>query len=382
MNRAVRSATHEAMGDGQGGITPDALNLYGRLSSGELGTIITGIMYVCQEGKPGRLALGIDRDELVPGLRELASTIRASGSRAIFQLVHAGPQTSRDYTGSVPLAPSSDRRDPVTRKWPEALPASRVPEIAAQFAQAARRAREAGADGVQVHAAHGYLLSSFLSPFWNTRQDEYGGSDEARYRPVGEVIKAVRDAVGNDFPVWAKMNVEEMTPEPGMTPERAAYYAKRMWEDGIECLEVSAGSSYWTPFVMARGEVPAKEIARTAPWPLRPLVARGLRRLPAPAFEEAYNLPGAKRIRQEVPDLPLAVVGGMRSRAAMEECLGAGATHLISLCRPLIREPHLIRRFHQGQAETSSCISCSRCFAAIVNEMPVACYADGLPRKD
>jgi 2,4-dienoyl-CoA reductase-like NADH-dependent reductase (Old Yellow Enzyme family) len=382
MNRAVRSATYEGMGDGQGGATSSVLDLYRRLSAGEVGTIITGFMYVSQEGKPTPLALGIDRDELVPGLRELSSTMRANGSRAIFQLVHAGAQTSQDYTGSVPVAPSSDRRNPVTRKKPDALPAGRIQEIVAQFGQAARRAQEAGADGIQLHAAHGYLLSSFLSPFWNTRQNEYGGAEEGRYRLVGEVIKTVREAVGRDFPVWAKMNVEEMTPEPGMTPELAASYAKRMWEDGIDCLEVSAGSSYWTPFVMTRGEVPAKEMARTAPWPLSPLVARGLRRLPAPTLEEAYNLPGARRIRQGVPDLPLAVVGGMRSRATMEECLSSGAADLVSLCRPLIREPSLIRRLREGRTEVASCISCSRCFAAVVNELPLACYVGGLPQKN
>ena len=380
-NRLVRSATCESMGDGHGGVTPSALHLYRRLAAGELGTIVTGYMYVSEEGKPTPLTLGIHRDDLVPGLAELASTIGANGSRALFQLAHAGPQTSEEVTGSIPVAPSRDPRNPVTRKRPEALPASRMPEIVAQFAQGARRAREAGADGVQLHAAHGYLLGSFLSPFSNSRQDEYGGDEEGRYRLVGEVIRAVRKEVGADYPVWAKMNIEDMTPKPGMTPELAARYAKRMREDGIDCLEVSAGSCYWNPFVMARGEVPAKEMARIAPWPLRALMARSVRRLPAPAFEEAYNLPGAQRIRQEVPDLPLAVVGGMRSHATMEKCVSSGATDLVSLCRPLVREPDLVRRFREGEAEASSCLSCSRCFAALVNDLPIACYAEGLPRN-
>lgn len=381
-NRAVRSATYEGMGDGQGGATPAALELYRRLAEGELGTIITGYMYVCQEGKPTPIGLGIDRDDLIPVLTELASVIRAHGSRAIFQLVHAGPQTKKDFTGSRPVAPSSHRRNPLTMERPEASSADRLQEVVTSFAQAARRAREAGADGVQVHAAHGYLLSAFLSPFTNVREDEYGGDEEGRYRLVHQVIEAVRQAVGTDYPVWVKMSVEEMSPTPGMTPGLAARYAQRMLKDGIDCLEVSAGSTYWAPFVMSRGEVPAVDMGRIAPWPFSALVTRTLRRSPAPAFVEAYNLPGAKRIRQEVPDLPLAVVGGMRSRAVMEECLSSGATDLVSLCRPLIREPHLMRRFRDDQAAVSSCTSCTRCLAAVFNGLPLGCYTKGLsPRR-
>lgn len=381
MNRAMRSATSESMADGQGGVTPQVLELYRRLSEGELGTIVTGYMYVCQEGKGTAKSLGIDRDDLVPGLAELASVIRANGSRAIFQLVHAGLQTTKDVTGSRPEAPVSDRRNPLTRAKPQALPVGRLRDIAGQFGQAARRAREAGADGVQLHAAHGYLLSGFLSPFTNTRKDDYGGSEEGRYRLVHEVIEAVHKAAGADFPLWIKMNVEEMTPEPGMTPELAARYARRMLDEGVACLEVSAGSTYWAPFVMCRGEVPAKEMGRVAPWPLSVMVARTLRRSPTPAFVEAYNLPGAQRIRREVPDLPLAVVGGMRSRAGMEECLSSGATDLVSLSRPLVREPGLVRRFREGRATVSSCISCTRCLAGSYNGLPLACYVRGLPQK-
>jgi 2,4-dienoyl-CoA reductase-like NADH-dependent reductase (Old Yellow Enzyme family) len=381
MNRAVRSATYEGMGDGQGAVTPPALELYRRLSEGELGTIITGYIYVCQEGKGTAKSLGIDRDDLIPGLAELASVIRANGSRAIFQLVHAGLQTTKDVTGSRPVAPVSDRRNPLSRAKPQALAASRLRDIAGQFGQAARRAREAGADGVQLHAAHGYLLSGFLSPFTNTRTDDYGGSEEGRYRLIHEVIEAVQKAAGADFPLWIKMNVDDLTPEPGVTPELAARYARRMLEDGVACLEVSAGSSYWAPFAMCRGGVPAKEMGRVAPWPFSAMVARTLRRSPAPAFAEAYNLPEAQRIRQEVPDLPLAVVGGMRSRAGMEECLSSGATDLVSLSRPLVREPGLVRRFREGRATVSSCTSCTRCLAASFNGLPLACYARGLPRK-
>lgn len=381
MNRAVRSATYEAMGDGRGGVTTQVLELYRRLGEGNLGTIVTGYMYVSQQGRPMTLSLGIDRDGLIPGLSELAKVMRANGSHAIFQLVHAGPQTTRQVTGGKPVGPSGNRRNPLTMGKAEALAAGRLEQIVADFVRAARRAREAGADGVQVHAAHGYLLSAFLSPFHNTRHDEYGGDEEGRYRLVSEVLEAVRQAVGADFPVWVKMSVEEMTPDPGMTPELAAYYAKRMHQDGVDCLEVSAGSTFWAPFVMSRGEVPAAEFGHVAPWPLSALVARALRRSPAPPLVEAYNLPGAQRIRQEVPGLALAVVGGMRSRAVMEDCLASGVVDLVSLSRPLVREPDLMRRFREGRADVSSCVSCTRCLAAVANGLPLACYVRGVPRK-
>ena len=165
-----------------------------------------------------------------------------------------------------------------------------------------------------------------------------------------------------------------------MTPELAARYARRMLDEGVACLEVSAGSTYWAPFVMCRGEVPAKEMGRVAPWPLSVMVARTLRRSPAPAFVEAYNLPGAQRIRREVPDLPLAVVGGMRS----------GPTRR-SVCPPARRTSSHSRvpwcgarpgaRFREGRATVSSCISCTRCLAGSYNGLPWPATCAACPRK-
>ena len=169
------------------------------------------------------------------------------------------------------------------------LVAEEIQTLASDFGAAARRAREAGADAVQLHAAHGYLLSEFLSPYHNRRDDAYGGDVDGRYRFVGEVIAAVRAEVGSDFPLLVKMNIDDGTPEPGMTPDLAAAYAARMVRDGVDCLEISAGATIGAPFVMCRGEAHTEDFASIAPWPVSRLLERTIAATPQPPFVEAYN---------------------------------------------------------------------------------------------
>lgn len=383
-NRFIRSATFEGRGDGRGGVTEKALVYYRTLGRGEIGTIITGTMYVRQDGKGGASALGIDRDELIPGLRGLADAIKSGGSRAVFQLHHAGGQALKQVTGSRPRSPSADRRDRFSRMMMgtrSALSADELRQLAADFGAAARRAREAGADGVQLHAAHGYLLSEFLSPYHNRRDDAYGGDVEGRYRLLGEVIAVVRAEVGPDFPLLVKMNIDDGTPEPGMTPDLAAAYATRMVRDGVDCLEISAGATIGAPFVMCRGEVHPEDFASVAPWPVSRLLGRTIAAAPQPPFAEAYNGVGIAPVKAALGDVPLALVGGMRTLPVMEECVATGTADLISMSRPLVREPGLIAKFKADPATVPACISCSRCLAACYHDLPIRCYVNGLPKR-
>jgi len=382
-NRFVRSATFEGGGDGRGGVTDKAIAHYRALGRGAIGTIITGFMYVRQDGKGGPSALGIDRDALIPGLRGLADAIKIDGSRAVFQLHHAGGQALKRVTGSSPRTPSADRRDRFSRimmgAWSPLSP-SELRLLAADFGAAARRAREAGADGVQLHAGHGYLLSEFLSPFYNRRDDDYGRDVEGRYRFLGEVIGAVRAEVGSDFPLLVKMNIDDGTPEPGMTPELAAAYASRMVRDGVDCLEISAGGVL-APFVLCRGEAHPEDFASIVPWPASRLLGRTIAATPQPPFVEAYNAPLVGPVKAALGNVPLALVGGMRTVPVMEECVTSGTADLISMSRPLVREPGLIAKFKADPSTVTACISCSRCLAACFHDLPIRCYVNGLPKK-
>ena len=242
-NRLVRSGTFEAMASRKGEVTPALLKLYAALAKGGIGTVITGYMYATKRGRGALKAIGIHRDEMIPGLTRLAETIRAGGSLAIFQLHHAGSQTMGLITGRRPRAPSRIGRDPIFLSRAKGLSLTEIDRIAEEFVEASRRAAEAGADGVQVHAAHGYLLSEFLSPFFNRRQDEHGGSEENRYRLLSRIVGGIRQARGAKFVVLAKVNVEDGTPGPGMTPALAADVAARLVADGIDGLELSAGAT-------------------------------------------------------------------------------------------------------------------------------------------
>jgi 2,4-dienoyl-CoA reductase-like NADH-dependent reductase (Old Yellow Enzyme family) len=382
-NRFVRSATYEARADRAGRVTPDLLQFYRVLARGDLGAIVTAIMYVRRDGRGGASAVGIDGDELIPGLRQLAEVIKADGSRAIFQLHHAGGQALKRVTGSAPRSPSPDNRSRMMRimmgrRAPLAL--AELAPIVGAFAAGARRAREAGADGVQLHAAHGYLLSEFLSPFANRRDDAYGASAENRYRLLGEIIGAIHAEVGRDFPVWVKVNIDDGTPERGMTPELAAYYAGRMAADGVQCVEISAGGTLVAPFVTCRGEEHAEEFASVAPWPFSTVYARTLRASPQPPFLEAYNAEHVAPIKEALGAVPLALVGGMRTLAVMQACHDAGKADLISLSRPLVRQPNLVTKLKADPATVPTCTSCSRCLAGCFHDFPTKCYVNGLPK--
>ena len=248
------------------------------------------------------------------------------------------------------------------------------------FANAARRAKQAGADGVQLHAAHGYLLNEFLSPFYNRRRDAWGGSAEKRFRFVREIIAAVRTAVGGSIPVLIKINTCDFTPKPGITPELASRYAAWLRAAGIDAVEVSSGTFY--SFHTVRGEIPLDELARGLPAWMRPLAKLKFKSMIKPcAFEEGYNLPGAKAVRQELGDVPLILVGGMRRQQQMEEVLKNGDADLISMSRPFVREPSLVEKFRDRKSDAASCVSCNMCFAAVFNNLPLRCYRKGLPNE-
>lgn len=350
-NRLVRSATWEGLADADGRVTPPLVEIYRELAAGGVGLIISSYMSVQKVGQQSYGQIGVDSDDQVSGLTELAGIVHDWGGRLVGQIVHCGGQADPRHNGNVtPVAPSAVDSPgyPVT---PRELSPDEVAEVVASFASAAARLREAGFDGVQLHGAHGYLLSQFLSPLRNRRSDRYGGSLENRARFGLEVYRAVRTAVGNDFPVMIKLNANDFL-EGSTTEEDACFLARELAAAGIDAIEVSGGTPGSGRLGAARPEI----------------------REPA---DEAYFRPQAEAIRRAAPDVPIILVGGLRSPEVIEDVIAAGVADYVSLSRPLIREPGLPARWRRGDLERAACVSCLGCFGPARRGEGIRCVQTG-----
>lgn len=380
-NRFVHAATYEAMATASGEVTDGIVERYRRLARGEVGLIITGLVFVHPLGRAAKYQLGIHNDSLIPGLRRLTEAVHQEGGRIVLQLVHAGRQTTRALIGQTPLAPSSRGRDPVNFVKPRAMTEDQIYEAIRAFGRAAERAARAEADGVEIHAAHGYLINQFLSPFFNVRDDGWGGSAQNRFRLLREVVLSVREALPRGITILVKLNAQDHTPQQGITPPLAASYAGWLSELGIQALEVSCGSTIYAPFNMSRGDVPVDDFVRSLPWWQRPVARLVLsRQVGRYDLEGAYNLEAARLIKPELGPVPLILTGGLRTVSQMERVLQSGAADMIGMSRPFIREPSLVRRIRLGRTDAASCVSCNQCLAAIANDKPVRCYYRGSPK--
>jgi 2,4-dienoyl-CoA reductase-like NADH-dependent reductase (Old Yellow Enzyme family) len=250
-----------------------------------------------------------------------------------------------------------------------------IEETIDAFGTAAGRAKKAGFDAVQLHAAHGFLLCQFLSPHTNRRTDEWGGSLENRMRFVLKVYESVRDAVGPNYPVLVKLNVEEGL-ENGLHVEEASAIAKKLAEAGIDAVEISGGTIVDTVFMMARGDIPIDVLTRGKDDATKAQMADALYSIKDPVkFEEAYWLNHAETIKQAIGEVPLMLVGGMKYPQTMEKIVKEDKADFVSLCRALIREPDLPNQLAEGRKDPVKCSFCNRCSCEIVVwGRPLRCY--------
>lgn len=379
-NRLVRAPTHESMAAASGEVTDELVAAYRTLAQGGVGLIFTGILSVHPLGRAYKYEAGIDRDDLIPGLRRLTDAVHKEGGRIFFQLLHGGRQTTKKLIGRTPLAPSSTGRDPMYFVKPKAMTEQEISEAIGAFGAAARRAYESGADGIHIGGGGGYLINEFLSPFFNRRTDAWGGSDENRFRFLEEVIAAVRSSVPGDMPVTVKINAHDHTPGRGITPDLAVRYAEWLAALGISGLEIAAGTITYSNMSMWLGRVPADEYAASLPRWKRPIGRIMMKRMEGKYdLREGWNREAVRLIKPVMKGVPLFLVGGMRRVEHMEEVLRSGDAQFISMCRPFIREPLLAKKIEQGETTTAACISCNRCVGAVPNELPVRCYRQGLP---
>jgi 2,4-dienoyl-CoA reductase-like NADH-dependent reductase (Old Yellow Enzyme family) len=378
-NRFVHSATFEAMASRSGEVTDALVRRYARLARGEVGLVMPGGLNVHPLGRTAWRQTGIETDAMIPGLARLVDTVHRDSGAIAFQLTHGGAQAKRDVIGQAPLAPSSDVRDPTDLRKPQAMTEAQIEAAIRAFGQAARRAVDAGADGVQLHAGHGYLINEFLSPFYNRRRDAWGGSDENRFRFLRAVVLESQAAMPAGMPLLVKLNAHDYTPREGITPPLAATYSRWLDDLGVAGIEVSCGTA--TSFMnMCRGQVPVEELVAGVPWWQRLLTRAMLRRqVGRYRFDEPYNLGAALLIKADASRVRIMVVGGLRRVADMEAIVRQGQADFISMCRPFIREPLLVSRIRRGETHAARCISCNRCFAAMVRDIPVRCYVDGIP---
>ena len=381
-NRFVHSATYECMADHNGEVTDKMIKRYRQIVKGGVGLIIPGYLYIMPNGRAVHYQTGIYNDDMIEGLKKLVDVVHNEGGKIAFQLAHSGRQTTKDSIGQTPLAPSKGSMDSICMVKPKEMMEEEIQEVISAFGAAAFRANEAGADGVQIHAAHGYLVNQFLSPFFNKRTDSWGASDENRFRFIKEVVLEVKKNISDAMTLLVKLNTQDYTPKKGITLELAKKYSAWLAELPMDGLEVSCGTISYSMFNMVRGDVPTEEIIFNFPW-WRKILGKMLLKKMEGKFdlEEGYNLEAAKLIKPVIGEIPLLVVGGLRKVAHMEEVIENGFADFISMSRPFIREPNIVNRIREGKADAVACVSCNKCFAAAANYIPVHCYNKGFPKK-
>jgi 2,4-dienoyl-CoA reductase-like NADH-dependent reductase (Old Yellow Enzyme family) len=332
-NRFVRSATQDYMARDDGEVTDRQVGLFRGLAEGEVGLIITGHAYVHPLGKAGPNQIAIFDDRFVPGLSRIAEAAHGRSSKIFVQLAHAGRQTKNKYIGGMPVSPSSVP-DPVSKVTPREMTPEEIETLIGDFVRAGLRARDAGFDGVQLHAAHGYLLSSFLSPHTNRRTDEWGGSLANRVRVTVEILRGLKAGTGRNFPVMAKLNTTDFLID-GLTLDDAVAAARILEAAGLDGIEVSGGMA---------------ESGKGSVW-------AGLRT----EGNEGYFVENAAVVKRAV-HIPVSGLGGIRTPGVAERFVTEGRMDLVSMSRPFIRDPFLVRRFREGAIDGSDCISCNKCF--------------------
>ena len=346
-NRFVRSATWEGLAAEDGSCTSQLVDLMETLAKGGVGLIISSHAYVQKVGQAGTGQLGIHDDDMIPGLKEMTAAVHNQKGKIICQLAHAGFFGNEKLSGQTPIAPSAV--DGISEGMRKEMTTDDIEKVITAFATAGRRAKVAGFDGVQIHSAHGYLLSEFISPLFNRRTDEYGGPLENRARLPLAVLQAIREAVGADYPVLIKLNCKDFD-DKGLQAEEFVQVGKMLADAGIDAIEVSGG-------------LPVSP--KTRPSQL------GINK----EEKEAYFQEEARALRKET-DVALILVGGNRSFHVAERLVAEGVADYISMSRPLIREPHLINRWKAGDLTKSACVSDNMCFQPAMEGKGVYCVTE------
>ncbi len=323
-NRFIRSATWDGLADDDGNCTARLIELMSNLASGGVGLIITGHAFVRKDGQHSPWQLGIDRDELIPSLNKMTRAVHEQNGKIAVQLGYGGAYLSKSRIRS--------------------MSGSDIQEVVKAYGQAAVRAKEADFDAIQIFAAHGFFLSQFLCPRYNDRTDQYGGNIQNRARILLEVLEALRQAVGPDYPILVKLNVQDFV-ENGLTLEDAIRVGVMLEKNSIDAIELSGG-------LLNNPNVLQTYIKSES--------------------DEAYLQNEASAFKEKIK-VPLILVGGVRSYNVARQLIEQGVTDYISMCRPFICEPGLVKRWQTGNLTKAACISCNNCVEQVKAGHGISC---------
>ena len=337
-NRIIRSALWMNMADKDGHITPQLYKVYEELSQGGVGMIITGYSMVDPNDRPNPGMMGIYDDSFIEDHKKLVDMVHANGTPIAIQLAYGGSQTNYpDFQNATLFGPSAITNR-VTGITPKAMTKDDIQHLIKMFTSAAIRAKKAGYDAIELHGAHGYLLSQFLTPFCNRREDEYGGNIENRSRIYAEVIQSIRKAVGEDFTIMVKMNHDDyMDAGEGLTVPEAIEVAKILEKAGADMLEISGVNE-----TSGKGIGPART------------------KIYKPELQ-SYYLEPTKQIADAV-SIPVILMGGNRNFNRLQNILEQSGIQYFSIARPLLCEPDLVNKWKAKPDYKPLCVSCNGCY--------------------
>jgi len=359
-NRLVRSATYEAKASEDGHPTKLYLDYYRSLAEGGVGLIVSGLAYPDRDGKLPR-SPSVEDNGCLKDLPQVPAAIHGVGNncKVALQIGHTGRQVPDIVKDGHPVAPSPIL-EPFSGKTPRELTIKEIEAFIDKCAAAIDYAKRAGFDAVQLHAAHGWLLSSFLSPHSNHRSDIYGGSTKNRTRIMTEIIKRAQSRVGNDFPVLVKMNACDFVNKGLELPEALAI-GKILQDAGFAALEISSG--VWETITMD---------PKVIGWKAEPITES--RKRIKTLKDEAYHRAFAKDFKKKLKKAKIILVGGLKTPSLMEEIIAQGDADLVALSRPLIREPDLPNRWQAGIEKKAACLSCNLCLETVIEKDGLRCH--------
>jgi 2,4-dienoyl-CoA reductase-like NADH-dependent reductase (Old Yellow Enzyme family) len=361
-NRTVKAATFEGRAP-HGQVTDELIEYHLAVTRGGVGLTTVAYLAVAPEGRTHREQIVVG-EQTLGGLTRIADAVHESGAAIAGQVGHAGPVANGRSNGVKALS-ASRMPSPLSMQMIRSASEADLTRITRDYVSAARTLVRAGFDVLELHMAHSYLISSFLAPGLNRRKDRWGGSLENRARLGRQVARAVRDEIGSDAAITAKVSVGDGF-RGGVTTDEGVEYAEMLESDGtLDALQLSGGSSLMNPMYLFRGEAPVQEFTATMPLVVRlgmkTPVGRGF--LKAYPFEEAYFREKALRFRSAV-SMPLMLLGGINRRATMDQAMADGF-EFVAMGRALLREPDLVDRLHSGRTTAGVCIHCNRCLPTI-----------------
>ncbi|MEN6474685.1 MAG: NADH:flavin oxidoreductase [Syntrophaceae bacterium] len=381
-NRIFKAPTMEAMADEDGAPSKKLIRFFKRTASGGSGLMITGLTYVDDTGKGYVAQNGIHADRLIPRWKELTDEVHAAGGKIVMQISHAGRLADpRVLDGGKAKAPSA-MPNLMYLHWARSLTEREIRAIIRDFGEAAGRVKAAGFDGVEIHSSGGYLLASFLSPLTNRRKDDWGGDAHRRFRIFEEIYGRVRQAVGQDFPVLAKLHLGDFLLLGRPWP--ANYQAGlRMQALGVDAIEFAIGVQENITITFAKGGMPIEVVGdhlsrmHRQYWKAIALCYTPFTKVTGPYFAHA-----ARELKRRGLTVPLLLSGGIRRFSEAEHAITSGTADLVGMSRPLLREPNLPQRWMSGHHDDSTCVSCNRCTLGLVNATPIQCsYREESPSK-